>query len=41
VILRVPDTFTATTTGSPSAYTTGGYRYYKFLADGTITFAVA
>lgn len=40
VILRVADTFTATTTGSPSVYVTGGYRYYKFTTNGTITFAV-
>ena len=40
VILRCPDSFTATTTGSPSTYVTGGYRYYKFTQNGTITFSV-
>jgi hypothetical protein len=38
VILRCPDSFTATTTGSPTIYVTGGYRYYKFTQNGTITF---
>ena len=41
VILRCPDSFTATTTGSPTIYVTGGYRYYKFTQNGTITFATA
>ena len=39
VIIRVADSITATaTTGSPTVYVTGGYRYYKFTASGTITF---
>jgi hypothetical protein len=39
VIIRYPDTFIAasSTTGSP-VVTTGGYRYYKFTASGSITF---
>jgi hypothetical protein len=41
VILRVADTFTGTTTGSPTVYVTGGYRYYKFTQNGTITLEVA
>jgi hypothetical protein len=41
VILRVEDTFIATTTGSPTVYTSGGYRYYKFTQNGTITFLTA
>lgn len=39
VIIRVADSITATaTTGSPTVYVTGGYRYYKFTASGSITF---
>jgi hypothetical protein len=41
VILRIPTTHTATTTGSPDIYVTGGYRYYKFTQNGTIQFSVA
>ncbi len=38
-IIRVADSITASsTTGSPSVYVTGGYRYYKFTQTGTITF---
>jgi hypothetical protein len=40
-ILRVADTYTATTTGSPTVYVTGGFRYYKFTQNGTITLEVA
>jgi hypothetical protein len=40
-ILRCSDTFTATTTGSPTVYVSGGYRYYKFTQNGTITFVTA
>jgi hypothetical protein len=28
----------ASTTGSPTVTTTGGYRIYEFTASGTITF---
>lgn len=40
IIFRYADTFAdaASTTGSPTLYTTGGYKYYKFLSDGSITF---
>jgi hypothetical protein len=40
VILRYPDVYPAAsaTTGSPTITVTGGYRYYKFTASGTITF---
>jgi hypothetical protein len=40
VILRYPDTFqlAASTTGSPTVATTGGYRIYTFTASGSITF---
>jgi len=40
VILRYSDAFAAaaTTTGSPTITTAGGYRTYKFTASGTITF---
>jgi hypothetical protein len=40
VILRYPDSYAAaaSTTGSPTINTTGGYRYYKFTGDGSITF---
>jgi hypothetical protein len=26
------------TTGTPTAYVTGGYRYYKWTGSGSITF---
>ena len=39
VIIRQADTNpVATTTGSPTITTSGGYRIYKFTASGTITF---
>jgi hypothetical protein len=39
VIIRYPDTKrTATTTGSPTVTTSGGYRIYKFTGNGTILF---
>jgi hypothetical protein len=39
VIIQVADSVTASaTTGSPSVYATGGYRYYKFTSSGSITF---
>jgi len=39
VLLRTPGSITASsTTGSPTRYETGGYTYYKFLNNGTITF---
>jgi hypothetical protein len=39
VILQVADSITASaTTGSPTVYVTGGYRYYKFTSSGSITF---
>lgn len=39
IIVRVQDSITASsTTGSPATVATGGYRYYKFTGDGTITF---
>lgn len=40
VIIRYPDTFIAAsaTTGSPTITVTGGYRIYKFTANGSITF---
>jgi hypothetical protein len=38
-IIRVADSITASaTTGSPTVYVTGGFRYYKFTGNGTITF---
>jgi hypothetical protein len=38
IIIRYPGSVTATsTTGSPTRYETGGYTYYKFTANGTIT----
>jgi hypothetical protein len=38
--LRYLSTFPAatSTTGSPTTNSTGGYRYYKFTGDGSITF---
>jgi len=41
VILRVADTLQATTTGSPTVYVTGGFRYYKFTQNGTISLEFA
>jgi hypothetical protein len=40
VIIRYPDTFAsaASTTGSPTFTTTGGYKIYSFTGTGTITF---
>jgi hypothetical protein len=40
VLLRYSDSFplATSTVGSPTAYTTGGYRYYKFTGSGSITF---
>lgn len=39
-LLRYSDTVAdaTSTTGSPTLYTTGGYKYYKFTGDGSITF---
>jgi hypothetical protein len=39
-LIRYPDSFAAaaSTTGSPSTTTSGGFRYYKFTGDGSITF---
>jgi hypothetical protein len=39
-IIRYPDNYSAasSTSGSPSVFTSGGYRYYKFTANGSITF---
>jgi hypothetical protein len=36
--LRTAGTFTAaSTTGSPTRYETGGFTYYKFTGNGSIT----
>jgi hypothetical protein len=39
VVVRYADTYAlaASTTGSPSINTTGGYHYYTFTSSGTIT----
>jgi hypothetical protein len=39
VIIRYSDALPAltSTTGSPSVYVTGGYRYYKFTSSGSVT----
>lgn len=40
VIIRWPDTYDAAnaTTGSPTVSTSGGYRYYTFTGNGSLTF---
>ena len=40
VIVRYPSAFAnaSATTGSPSFYNSGGYKYYKYNASGSITF---
>jgi hypothetical protein len=40
VIIRWADTYdvAASTTGSPTAYTSGGFRYLKYTGTGTVTF---
>lgn len=39
VVIRYPDTYAAaSTTGSPTITVSGGYRIYKFTANGSITF---
>jgi hypothetical protein len=40
VVIRYADTYSlaASTTGSPTVTTSGGYRVYKFTSSGTITF---
>jgi hypothetical protein len=40
VVIRYPSYLApaTSTTGSPETYTTGGWRVYKFVASGTITF---
>jgi hypothetical protein len=40
VIIRYSSTYPVadSTTGSPTVVTSGGYRYYTFLGDGSITF---
>jgi hypothetical protein len=40
VVIRYADTFAlaASTTGSPTQTTTGGYNIYTFTASGSITF---
>jgi hypothetical protein len=40
VVIRYPSYLApaTSTTGSPETYTTGGWRVYRFVASGTITF---
>jgi hypothetical protein len=40
VIIRYSDAYSAaaSTTGSPTITTSGGYRIYQFTGNGTITF---
>jgi hypothetical protein len=40
VIIRYPSTASAavSTTGSPTVVVSGGYRYYTWTGDGSITF---
>jgi hypothetical protein len=40
VVIRYPSYLApaTSTTGSPETYVTGGWRVYKFVASGTITF---
>jgi hypothetical protein len=39
VLLRMVGSKTAaSTTGAPTRYETGGYTYYKFTGNGSITF---
>jgi hypothetical protein len=38
VIIRYADTYAAAASASVSPTTTGGYRIYRFTANGSITF---
>jgi hypothetical protein len=38
VIIRYPDTFALATSATVSPTASGGYRYYTFIANGSITF---
>jgi hypothetical protein len=38
VVLRFPNVFTPTTTGSPTITTSGGYKVYTYTGSGSITF---
>ena len=38
VIIRYPDTLDDPTQYTATKYTSGGYKYFKFIANGTITF---